>query len=87
VDHLNKQALKILKQCPSATMQMEPDKVHIFLIDEGLGQPAEAKTAMVSGPALTWAPLLTTQECRLGFPGGGRKDQSGICGSGLLPER
>jgi len=23
-------------------MQMEPDKVHIFLIDEGLGQPAEA---------------------------------------------
>jgi hypothetical protein len=29
-------------------MQMEPDKVHIFLIDESLGQPAEAKTAMVS---------------------------------------
>ena len=28
-------------------MQMEPDKVHIFLIDEGSGQPAEAKAAMV----------------------------------------
>jgi hypothetical protein len=28
-------------------MQMEPEKVHIFLIEEGLGQSAEAKTAML----------------------------------------
>jgi hypothetical protein len=42
-------------------MQMEPDKVHIFLIDEGSGQPAEAKAAMVdlmSRPGSNLAALL-----------------------------